>query len=313
MLIAGPNLTLDRTLEIDEFRPGEVLRFKSAAITPGGKGVNVARVARVLEMPALLVSFLPGRTGAAVAQLIADEDLRLSGVPTGGEVRAAIVVREAGGRTTVMNEPGPAVDDAEWAAYERAVDVSLAGHGILVCSGSVPPASPRDAYGRLVHLARRRSVPALVDAAGDTLSAALEAEPDFVTPNFVEAEGVLLGRRTREAGVSRAEARARAIAAASRLAKQARVAIVTAGAAGVAVAGSGDEMWVEPPRVRVRNSVGAGDSFVGAFATSIERGRGLRAAVTAGVATAAASVETDLAGGIDAARVSELTRELPER
>ena len=44
MLIAGPNLTIDRTLAIDELRPGEVLRFDQVAVTPGGKGVNVARV-----------------------------------------------------------------------------------------------------------------------------------------------------------------------------------------------------------------------------------------------------------------------------
>src|SRR4051794_6654588 len=107
MLIAGPNLTIDRTLTIDELRPGEVLRFANAAITPGGKGVNVARVARELGAPALLVGFTPGRTGAAAAQLIADEGLELRAVEVSGELRAAIVVLEADGRVTVMNEPGP--------------------------------------------------------------------------------------------------------------------------------------------------------------------------------------------------------------
>jgi 1-phosphofructokinase len=63
VLIAGPNLTIDRTLEIEELRPGEVLRFDGVAVTPGGKGVNVARVARALRVPALLVGFTPGRTG----------------------------------------------------------------------------------------------------------------------------------------------------------------------------------------------------------------------------------------------------------
>jgi fructose-1-phosphate kinase PfkB-like protein len=43
MLVAGPNLTLDRTVSLDELRPGEVLRFDEAVVTPGGKGVNVAR------------------------------------------------------------------------------------------------------------------------------------------------------------------------------------------------------------------------------------------------------------------------------
>ena len=60
MLIAGPNLTIDRTLGIEELRPGGVLRFDGVAVTPGGKGVNVARVARALGVSALLVGFTPG-------------------------------------------------------------------------------------------------------------------------------------------------------------------------------------------------------------------------------------------------------------
>ena len=109
MLIACPNLTIDRTLAIDELRPGEVLRFHDVAVTPGGKGVNVARVARALRAPALLVSFTPGRTGAAAGQLLLDEGLRVDPVPTGGELRSTAVIMERGGRVTVMNEPGPAI------------------------------------------------------------------------------------------------------------------------------------------------------------------------------------------------------------
>ena len=68
MVIAGPNLTIDRTLSIDELRPGEVLRFERAVVTPGGKGVNVARVARELGAAAVLVGFVPGRTGVGRAR-----------------------------------------------------------------------------------------------------------------------------------------------------------------------------------------------------------------------------------------------------
>ena len=307
MLIANPNLTIDRTLAIDELRLGEVLRFTRAEITPGGKGVNVARVARALGHPALLVSFVPGRTGAAVAELLGDEGLALAPVPTRGEVRAAIVVLEESGRTTVMNEPGPPVGEAEWAAYEREIEARLEGHRILVCSGSVPPGAPADAYARLVRLARARRVPALVDAAGETLAAALEAGPEVVTPNFVEAEGVLLGTRAEEADVPYDEAKERSLEAAARLAAKVDLAIVTAGAAGVAVAAGADRMWIDAPSVAVRNSVGAGDSFVGGFAVAIERGETAEGAVRAGVATAAASVESPLAGGVDPERVRELT------
>jgi 1-phosphofructokinase family hexose kinase len=308
VLIAGPNLTTDRTLELDELRPGEVMRFTRATVTPGGKGVNVARVARALDAPAVLVAFAPGRTGRAVVELLEDEGIHVRAVPTRGEVRAATVVLERSGRTTVLNEPGPPIADEEWKAYEDAVAAAMPEHRVLVCSGSVPPGAPADAYGRLVRLARERGAAALVDAAGETLAAALGAEPDFVTPNYVEAEGVVLGRRTDEAGVPPSEARERACEAAARLAERARFAIVTAGAAGVALAGEAETAWIEAPRVSARNSVGAGDSFVGGFGRAVERGDDVRAAVVAGMAAAAASAETELAGGLDPRRVEELAR-----
>ena len=306
MLIAGPNLTTDRTLELEELRPGEVLRFTSAKVTPGGKGVNVARVARVLGAPALLVSLAPGRTGHAVVELVRDEGLAVRSVPVRGEVRAAIVVLEASGRVTVMNEPGPSVDAAGWGAYEQAIEESLEGQRLLVCSGSVPPGAPPDAYAGLVRIARSRSVPALVDAAGTALREALSARPDYVTPNLAEAEGALFGPRP-EADLPADEARGRALAAAARLADLGvALPIVTAGAAGLAFSLDGQGAWIDAPAVSVRNPVGAGDSFVGGFAAALERSEPAAAAVVAGIATAAASVETQLAGGIDPARARAL-------
>src|SRR5215210_4217850 len=175
MLIAGPNLTIDRTLGIAELRPGEVLRFDRVVVTPGGKGLNVARAARALGHRGLLVSLLPGRTGEAAAAMIADEGVKLHAVPYPGELRSTSVIQERDGRTTVLNEPGPAVGEAEWGAYEEALKAHLGGHGIVVCSGSVPPGSPPDAYARLARMADAAGIASLVDAAGETLLRALDA------------------------------------------------------------------------------------------------------------------------------------------
>jgi len=42
MLIAGPNLTIDRTLAIAELRPGEVLRFDRRRLRFAGAAVVAA-------------------------------------------------------------------------------------------------------------------------------------------------------------------------------------------------------------------------------------------------------------------------------
>src|ERR671931_2212238 len=100
MLIAGPNTTIDRTGTLDELRPGAVLRFTSMKVTPGGKGLNVARAARSLGAPAALVAFLPGHVGRAAAALIAEEGVTLQGVATPGELRSTSVILETSGRAT---------------------------------------------------------------------------------------------------------------------------------------------------------------------------------------------------------------------
>jgi 1-phosphofructokinase family hexose kinase len=309
LVVAGPNLTLDRTLAIDELRPGEVLRFTSAAITAGGKGVNVARAAGGLGAPVRLVCLAPGRTGAAAVELLCDEGLDVVAVTAPGEVRAASIVLERSGRVTVLNEPGPELPPEGWRDYERAVDEALVDAAGLVCSGSLPPGAPVDAYARLAARAREHGVFAVVDAAGPVLAAALTAA-DIVTPNLAEAENVLGG--TTPDGVQPAadEARRRAVAAAAALTERGpEVAIVTAGEAGAAAAFDGDAAWFAAPPVReVRNPVGAGDSFAAGLAVALAAGESRDAAVDAALATAAASVETDVAGRVDPARVDALTR-----
>src|SRR3954453_4335182 len=116
VLVAGPNLTIDRTSTLPELRPGEVLRLADVIVTPGGKGLNVARAARALGVPAALVAFLPGYMGRAVASLIAEEGVTLQGVPTSGEWRSTSIILEPSGRATVLNEPGPLVSDERWVA-----------------------------------------------------------------------------------------------------------------------------------------------------------------------------------------------------
>ncbi|HET8757758.1 MAG TPA: PfkB family carbohydrate kinase [Solirubrobacteraceae bacterium] len=306
MLIAGPNLTIDRTSTIPALRPGEVLRLADVVVTPGGKGLNVARAARALGVPAMLVAFLPGRTGRATGELIAAEGVRLAGVTVDGEIRSTAIIIEAGGRATVLNEPGPPLAHEDWMAYEAAVGAALDEHGVLVCSGSLPPEAPDDGYGRLVRRAHASAVPAVVDANGPALRAALGNAVDVVTPNLAEAEGLLHGRAD-EAVEASSDARPRSEAAALALVDAgARAAIVTAAAAGAAVAAGTEATWVPAPRVdEVRNPIGAGDVLTAAVAAAIEEGAEVVEAARRGVAAAAASVEAPLAGDLRVSRMGE--------
>ena len=64
--------------------------------------------------------------------------------------------------------------------------------------------------------------------------------------------------------------------------------------------------WHPAHQVTVRNPIGAGDALAGGLAAALERGATLERAVAAGLAAAAASVETATAGEMDPARAAAL-------
>jgi 1-phosphofructokinase len=307
LLIAGPNLTIDRTAAIAELRPGEVLRTREVAVTAGGKGVNVARAASALGATAMLVGFLPGRLGGAAAAMLAEEGVALHGVDSGGELRSTSVLIEDSGRVTVINEPGPPVTATEWEALEHAVAEELRDADMLVCSGSIPPGAPPDAIGRLVTAAHAAGVRALVDTSSVRLGPALAAGPDVATPNLAEAEALLGGATGEGVEVAGDEAEGRGLVAADGLLRLgARAAVVTAGSAGAAVAGGDLRTWIPAPAVRVRNPIGAGDAFAAGLAVGLARDWSLAEAAALAVATGSASVERPLAGAADPARIAHL-------
>jgi 1-phosphofructokinase family hexose kinase len=314
LLIATPNLAVDRTVRLPELRPGSVLRPSRAVVTAGGKGVNVGRVAAAFGRRATLVGFVAEVDAAALTRLFGAEPFELAGVPVCGEARVATIYLEDSGRVTVLNEPGPEISADDWRRYEQRIAAELARgpHETLVCTGSLPPGVPGDGYARLVAIGHEAGVRVVVDAARGALAEALAAGPDVVTPNLAEADGVLSGHAHEPVdGTGQPQTARHACAAVRALCQRgARSAAVTAGAAGTAFGDAREVYWVPTVPVRVVNPIGAGDSFVGGLVHALETGRTPVDAVTFAVATATASVEQELAGGVDPDRAGQLAARL---
>lgn len=309
MLIATPNLCLDRTVRVAEVVPGSVLRGRDVEVTAGGKGVNVARVFRAFGRTATLVGLAADNDRERLLSLLTAEGADVVGVPMPGDVRMAVIMlEERTQRTTVLNEPGSPISQDTWDRYRQAVTELLPDQDLLVCNGSLPTAAPVGGYGELVAAARAAGVPAIVDTAPGPLRAALASGPDLVTPNLEEAEAAISGDAGYLLHASGPDLAERTETAARTLCELgARRAAVTAGELGVAVAENGEVTWVPTVPVEVVSAVGAGDSFVAGLALALLAGETSWAVAAArGVATATASCEQVRAGGVDPARVAEL-------
>ena len=319
MLVVGANLCMDRTLRMERLVPGAVQRPRTADLTAGGKAVNVCRAARSHGVRTRLVGNLPGVLGRYVGDLLDREGHDVRRVTTAGEIRSATIILEDDLRATVLNEPGPALVEPDRSIFLSAVGEELAGHRVVVMSGSLPPGRHQDLYGDLVDLARARGVTSVVDAARDALVAVLPHGPDVVTPNLSEARAVVavLSGQAERAAVDEtvepdaADVRPAAFAAARALrAAGAGAALVTAGRHGVAAVHAGGEFWVAAPTVTEVNPIGAGDAFAAGLGAGLELGEPLDRAAVRAVASGSASVTRPLAGDVDPTLLATLLASL---
>ncbi len=260
-----PNPSLDRTVEIDELRRGEVQRATGGRVDPGGKGVNVSRALAANDIATVAVLPSGGPEGAQLAALLAPFGVQTVPVPIGGTVRSNITVAEPDGTTTKLNEVGPELSADEAAAVERTV-VELGTRATwVVGAGSLPRGLGVDFYARLTTALRDCDTKVCIDASGPPLAAAVDAGPDLIKPNAEELAELVGRPLARLADVVEAanEVRKRGVA----------TVLVSLGGDGALLV-SADEVlhgWAAP--VRVRSTVGAGDSTLAGFLAGDGTGR----------------------------------------
>jgi len=277
------NPAIDRTLVVPGFTAGATNRVAAARVDPGGKGINVARVATALGAHVQVLGYLGEENGELILKSLtqAGVDHRFLMVP--GETRVNFKIVEPGsGRLTELNESGFTVAERQVRELIDLVAQRLPETAVLVLAGSLPAGVPVTVYRDLVALARKAGVPTILDADGEPMRAALAARPTLIKPNLAETER-LLGRRLEGPGAVLRGAR-------ELLAQGPEVVVVSSGADGAALVTAGRSWWATPPDIQTGSTVGAGDSMVAGFAVALSRGLplpdALRLATAAGTATA---------------------------
>lgn len=308
MICATANPSLDAVFAVDRLVPGEIHRSSELVRVAGGKGLNVARAARTLGAEPLAVALLGGPGGRWIADRLAELGIGLVAVPAPGDTRSCLSVYAAESASlTEFYEAGDPIDAATWDAFAAAVRAACTAGGRLVLTGSLPPGAPEDGYAQLCRAAAAAGASCAVDASGAPLAHALAAGPDLVKVNAAEAAGRLGDRDA--IPDDPAGARRSALRAAAALRELAgaggRVAVVTCGAHGAALAGPGLRI-AGHVAADGRYPVGSGDAFLAGLVAARERGRAWDAAFAAGLAAGAANAEIAGPGLLDPGRAERL-------
>jgi 1-phosphofructokinase family hexose kinase len=186
------NAAIDRTLTVPNFQLGHRHRASQGLTLAGGKGINVARALKRLDVPVVATGLAGGRTGTRIIEELTSEAILNDFVRIGDESRTSTaVVDPTNASYTEINEWGPAVNPHELEMLFEKLHYLSRGASMVVFAGSLPRDVDEDFYGEAVRDLSRRGVQSVLDSEGEPLRLGVEAEPALVSPNQHEAEALV--------------------------------------------------------------------------------------------------------------------------
>jgi 1-phosphofructokinase family hexose kinase len=296
------NAALDRTLTVPNFQQGHRHRASQGLTLAGGKGLNVARALKRLDVPVVATGLAGGRTGTRIVEELTAEAILNDFVRIADESRTSTaVVDPMGSSFTEINEWGPHVEPEELDILRDKLRYLSRGADAVVFAGSLPRGVAESFYAEAIRELNRAGVRTVLDADGEPLRLGIEVEPSLVAPNQHEAEA-LVGQELE------AEDFAMALDAVADLGARSVLITLETGCYGLTREERAPRRFhAAAPRVEPVSTVGAGDVLTAAFLAAQIEGRSFEDALRSAVAAASASTLEVGAGRFEPREANRLT------
>jgi len=183
------NAAFDRSLTVPVFQLGHRHRSSEVLTLAGGKGINVARALKLLDVPVVATGLAGGLTGTRIVEELTAEAILNDFVRIRDESRTSTAVLDpTSGTYTEINEWGPKATETELSTLLDKLHYLSRGADVVVLAGSLPRGVSDSFYADVIRDLTKRGVRAVLDSEGEPLRLGVEAEPWLVSPNQREAE-----------------------------------------------------------------------------------------------------------------------------
>ena len=291
------NPTVDRTLEVENFRVGEHAKARLKALTPGGKGINLSRGIALLGSRAAACAFVGHDEQGFFRETFANEAVQTHFLAVSGSTRTNTTVLDPVNHTTThLREEGFRVGRRELAQMQELLLSLIEGEpgggpapSVAFCGALPRGVDPRD-FALLVRSCASAGGSVIVDAGGEALRLAVDTGMvETIKPNLAELEQCL------GAGIGKAEAAHRA----RELLDRVRTVLLTLGADGAYMVQSGmlKGCMCSVPECEMGNTVGCGDAFLAGWLHGMAASGSAEEALRWAVATGAACARSETALG----------------
>lgn len=285
--------------------PEKKLRCSEPVYEPGGGGINVARAIKKLGGKATALYMAGGYTGKAFTELLNKEGVDSILAEIKENTRENLVVYEVSTNQQYrFGMPGPSILKQEWEQCLAHLE-NIKEADFIIVSGALPPGIPIAVYSEIVSIAGRMNAKLIVDTSGEALMEAVQAGLYLIKPNLAELSS-LLGKE--DLNIERVDEAAKEVINKWKC----EVVVVSMAAAGAMLVTENLAMHIMPPAVKIKSTVGAGDSMVAGIVLSLAQNKSIEEAVQYGVACGTAATlnaGTELCRKEDADHLYKLIQE----
>lgn len=259
------NPAIDRTILIPDLERGGVNRITSTREDIGGKGINVAKILNRLNVASQVCGFIGRKNRQIVEELLSSEELKHYFLETEGLTRTNTKIVELGpGITTDLNEQGFYIEDELMQSFKALLLQEALHSDFIVFSGSIPRGLTNVTYKELISLVRTQTKTVL-DADGSLLVEGIKAGPFMIKPNIHELEAAFSTKfATDDDMISFCQTLVRKYGIS--------LILVSMGDKGSLLITESASYQAEPIQVKVKSTVGAGDSMIAGMLYGIDHG-----------------------------------------
>lgn len=256
ILTITPNPALDLSGVTEEIIPNEKTYVHNEIRSPGGNAINVARILTRLKIPTVATGFLGGSTGQEIKYLLDEEGVKNNFIKIKSHSRICVIASNKKNNDQLrLTFPGPHIQKTEKDQLFTLFNKSKKPLYVVV-GGSLPQGLYTSDLLHLLRLAKKENINCVVDCPGNIMRDLIKGNPFLIKPNLLEFQK-MIGLNVRSIGAVQKQAQ--------KLLNQVANICISSVDGGTLLVTRNASYFGRVPHVKVKSSVGAGDSMVGAM------------------------------------------------
>lgn len=277
------NPSIDYVVQLADMQIGHVNRLQQDFKFPGGKGINVSRILKAIDVPATALGFVGGFTGEYINHQLQQMAITTDFTTVFDDTRINVKIKAT--QETELNAQGPKIAASEIQTFKNKLKQLLQPGDIVILAGSLPSSLPTTFYDELITIIQEQKSEFVIDTASDALLSAVAKKPLLVKPNNHELAAVFnTTLENREAIITYGQ----------KLLKMGAQHVLVSMAGDGALLITEKQVYFAPAILgEVKNSVGAGDSMIAGFTGKLHTTNSVLTAFKWGVACGSATAFSD--------------------